>query len=89
MHESIQAGNFLIVTIKFLYLCSVQGYPGHQLLLHLPLKKKASGQTASSGRLKRSAQEGKAITLAKDLLEAHLQPIVLEMRSETDFQGGK
>lgn len=67
MYESTQAGNFLIVTIKFLCSCSAQGYPGHWLLLHLPSKKKkASGQAASSGRLKTSAQEVKAVILAKD-----------------------
>ena len=29
MYESTQAGNFLIVTVKFLCSCSAQGYPGH------------------------------------------------------------
>lgn len=29
MYESTQAGNFLIVTIKFLCSCSAWGHPGH------------------------------------------------------------
>lgn len=29
MYESTQAGNFLVVTVKFLCSCSTQGYAGH------------------------------------------------------------
>lgn len=77
MYESTQAGNFLIVTIKFLCSFSAQGYPGHWLLLHLPSKKKKksiSGQAASSERLKTRAQEVNPATLVKDFARG-LSPI--------------
>lgn len=60
MYESIQASNFLVVTIKFLCLCSTQGYPGHQLLLHLPNKKKGQWSNCLLREAEEKCSRGKS-----------------------------